>query len=199
MSDMEQKSVDRPDFTDLSVDIETLGTRPGSIVLSVAAVPFDLERGLARDVLYRRISVMDSMVNGLVADRDTLNWWASQPREAWDCLAEVKEHRLREVFEELAAFVGHFCAPKCRVWMKGPSFDGVLLQEAALRARTGLPWKYWQERCVRTICDDIAEPERPADNVKHDALSDAMHQARWVRDALLSKQVIEPKGGELNA
>lgn len=193
MSDTEQKSVARPEYPDLSVDIESLGIRPGSIVLSVGAVPFDVERGLENDAFYRRISVMDSMVNGLVADRDTLDWWASQPREAWDCLAEVKEHRLREVFEELAAFVSHFCAPKCRVWMKGPSFDGVLLQEAALRARTGLPWKYFQERCVRTICDHIAEPERPADNVKHDALSDAMHQARWVRDALLSKDVMDRK------
>lgn len=190
--EIQKSDAHRRKFKDLSVDIETLGTRPGSIVLSVAAVPFlwNAEQAVFGETFYRRISVMDSLVNGLVADQDTLNWWASQPREAWYSLLELKEHRLREVFDELAGFVGHFCEPKCRVWMNGPSFDGVILQAAALSARTSLPWRYWQERCVRTICEDVAEPERPADSVKHDALSDAMHQAKWVRDALLCKEVI---------
>src|SRR5574343_1015953 len=64
------------------VDLETLGTRPGSAILSIAAVEFDLsDYSLARE-FYIEIDRHDSERAGFLIQEDTLAWWAKQSPEA---------------------------------------------------------------------------------------------------------------------
>jgi hypothetical protein len=60
------------------VDIETLGTEPGCVVLSIGAVAFDKEMGFVED-FYEVINTVDSFSEGLTYDNDTLAWWKKQP------------------------------------------------------------------------------------------------------------------------
>lgn len=177
-------------YEHLSIDIETLGTRPGSIVLSVGLVPFTLNEPVnPENAEYWRISLVDSLIVGLQADRDTLDWWAKQTTEARAALEQGEVRTLASTGYRLEHVLATHCTEKCLVWMKGPSFDGVLLTAALEVAGRKVPWKYWQERDVRTICDGVHEPKR--EGTHHNAADDAVHQAVWVRQALLSKQVIE--------
>jgi len=176
-------------YTELSVDIETLGTYPGNVVLSIGACAFDVDRGLFEEQeLSLKISLLDSLFCGFEIDPDTLEWWRKQPEEARQALETGLHHTVKESLVELAVFKRAHCAQVCRVWMKGPSFDGVLLKAMAKKVGVALPWDYWEERDVRTICDGIDEPKRVLDT-KHDALDDAIHQAYMVRVALLRRGI----------
>ena len=177
-------------YEHLSVDIETLSNKPGGIVLNVAAVPFTLNERVGSLYGYWRISVMDSLLHGLTTDPYTLAWWRRQSCEAFEGAHYGTEYRLDEVAGSLFGYIAENCTENVKVWMKGPGFDGVMLAGAFEKVGRGLPWKFWNERCVRTICDGVKEPDRTGD-VKHCAIDDAYHQAKWVRDALMSKEVLE--------
>lgn len=183
-------------YSELSVDIETLGTNGGDVVLSIGAVAFDLT-GVSKRRLSVSICVIDSLLHGLRIDPDTLDWWRRQSSDAQAALRKDSAMPLVEAADALTAFFDKNCSEECRVWMKGPSFDGVLLKGAFAKIDRPLPWKYYRERDVRTICDNIAEPER--NGTHHSATDDAVHQACWVRDALFAKQVLTVEGGPENA
>lgn len=174
-------------YTDISVDIETLGTKPGSVVLSIGAVPFNLER-VSSNGLIVAPSIMEQLIVGLEADVNTLAWWGKQSPEARERVRQTPTVEPLKALLMLQDLVEECCTSDVRVWMKGPSFDGVHLAALADAVGGELPWRYWQERCVRTICDGVTEPERG--DVQHCAYDDALHQAKWVRDALLCKQVL---------
>lgn len=184
-------------YDELSIDIEGLGTAEGSIVLSLGAVAFDVKEACFERIFYVRISIIDSLACGLTHDLDTVEWWKGQAaaRRRLETDVESPVLTVREALEALRDFVQSACVERPRVWMKGPSYDGKLLLGAAKKVGVSLPWSYSRERCVRTICDHIEEPKRNSmGDVAHGALSDALHQAKWVREALLSKQVLDGKG-----
>lgn len=173
-------------YNHVSVDIESLGTKPGCIVLSIGVAGFDLKRKPVR-LLDVRIDVLDSLFIGLEADEATLTWWRGQSREAKAALSYGEAQRAAEAVRELIEVIEARATDDLRVWMKGPSFDGVLLGALAERVGLELPWQYWSERCVRTICEGVPEPVRGDGNVHHSAVDDALHQAAWVRKALAMK------------
>lgn len=173
-------------YREMSIDIETLGTKPGSVVLSIGVVGFEVNKA-PKELLNVRIDVLESLFAGLKVDESTLAWWRKQSREAKQALtmgtlvsSGGAINALNQVFEDYAT-------DNVRVWMKGPSFDGAHLAAMADLLSKELPWQYWSERCVRTICDGVKEPARGAGNVHHGALDDAMHQAKWVRKAIKQK------------
>lgn len=59
-------------------DIETLGTRVGSVVLSVAFVRFEDMASCSVN-----LSVPDQQSLGCEVDPSTVEWWRAQPPEAW--------------------------------------------------------------------------------------------------------------------
>lgn len=64
---------------DVMIDIETLGTAPGSVILSIGAVAFVRDR-MPED--WREfssvISVESSKSCGLTTDQSTIDWWKRQ-------------------------------------------------------------------------------------------------------------------------
>ena len=89
----------------------------------------------------------------------------------------------RETFEGICEF------PKCsRFWAKDPDFDMRLLEfyYDALEMQT--PWKFWENRSVRTVQDlawpDGDRPDFEVPGVAHDARWDAVTQAMQVQAAM---------------
>src|SRR3990167_10729452 len=64
--------------THLMLDIETLGTRPGAVVMSAALVRFSDEASCSVN-----LSVPDQQALGLEVDPQTHTWWGTQQPEAW--------------------------------------------------------------------------------------------------------------------
>jgi hypothetical protein len=154
------------------IDIETLGTRPGDIILSIGAVKFDAN-GLGEE-FYVTINPESSKAIGLRAQKSTLEWWDKQSPEA-----------------KAAAFKGEFSIevallkftmwmpPKdvSRVWGNGANFDNALVAAAYRANKMDLPWDYWNDRCYRTIAAMFMKTRVDRVGTGHHALDDAKTQA----------------------
>lgn len=175
------------------VDIETLGTSPGSVILSIGACRFD-ETGVG-ERFYRPIDVFDSMMNGLVVDQATIGWWRMQPAESRGALqagAVPLARALNDFRVYLAAIPSQGQPSADFLWAKGPDFDLVMLEAAYGLLGDKKPWRYNTARDVRTILALGKHPTVPVApfTIAHHALDDAVYQARQVIAAAASLGVV---------
>lgn len=172
---------------DVMLDIETLGTTPGSVILSIGAVEFDAT-GLGRS-MYVVISQGSCRTYKLAEDAETVSWWASQTDSARRVLDESRRHDAASLPVALGMLAG-FVAGAERLWSKGVLFDFGLLEAAYRACSVRIPWDYRQPRCFRTWLKSVPAAKEPQvqrdDGSEHNALGDAMHQAR-VAVALLHR------------
>lgn len=162
------------------IDLETGGTRPGCVVLTIGAVLFDPEAGLlSQDTFYRRISLKDSLRRGFRLEAGTIEWWMRQSdearKEAW--LSEDRYPPDVAASQFAAWFRGkgaHY------IWAHGPSFDcsnwGAVYSASGIEA----PWDFRQERDTRTVYELSDEYPNRMIGVHHHALDDAISQATAV-------------------
>lgn len=159
----------------LMVDIETLGTEPGCAILSLGAVEFDTD-GLGLQ-FHENINLTSCEAAGLRIDADTVEWWATQDN-VQDVLAGGGD--LEDV---LAEFV-RVAAEVDEVWANSPSFDLAILKTAGQAVGVEMPWEFYQERDFRTLKNLPGAVELEREGVRHDALDDAVHQARRASETL---------------
>lgn len=163
---------------DLMIDIETLGTAPGSVILSIGAVAFDAEAGQMGDEFYIAIDPDDAAKKGLTTDISTVQWWMQQSKEA-QADAFSGGAPLVSALLALEVYVkGH---EPSRVWAKPPSFDLVLLESAYRTVGYEIPWHYRTPRDLRTLID-LTGAVQPDVGTAHNALDDAKSQALAVID-----------------
>ena len=157
------------------LDLETLGTRPGSVIVSIGAVAFDLD-GL-HDEFAIGIDIADAQREGLTICGDTVRWWMGKSPEARTVFSSAGAplHTALAAFSQWFSTVPSF--PKVQIWGNGASFDLSLLGEAYTRMGMARPWRYQDERCHRTLV--ALRPDIPwvRPEVAHQALSDARAQA----------------------
>ena len=67
---------------DVMIDIETLGTDPGSVILSIGAVEFDLKTGKTGEEFYQWIDLESSSNKGFSVSAGTIKWWMMQNKKA---------------------------------------------------------------------------------------------------------------------
>lgn len=167
-------------MTHIMCDIETLGTRPGAIILSCAFVRFSDE---AHTTL--NLSVPDQEALGLTRDPSTEAWWAQQDPAAW-AHATQGAVPLRDALQHFATWLA-WAAPAgdALIWCHGAGFDAPLLEAVYRAASLPCPWKFWGVRDTRTLYDlaginvkDYAVPP------PHVALNDAIGQTRAANAAL---------------
>lgn len=158
------------------VDLETLGTTPGSVILSIGAREFDPRRQLRGSFFYATINLASSLEAGLTKSEDTLKWWGTQPAEAQEVLREANSPITPVLGEVLTDFGKFFqrCHAKARIWGNGAAFDPVLLECAYEAAGLRAPWGHQEVMCYRTIRHLAPQVEPPTFiGVAHNALDDA--------------------------
>lgn len=165
------------------LDLETLGTEQGSVILSIGAVVFD-PRGTGHTAeFYQNVDVFSSLMAGLKISDSTVNWWKEQNKEA-------QKHLIGDtvsLFDALNAFRQWFMDNDGeQVWCQGATFDAPLLQAAYKTFGDFQPWKFWNVRDTRTVYDvcgfDYSTLIR--EGTYHNALDDAAYQVRCVQEAL---------------
>jgi len=162
-------------MSELMLDIETLGTTPGAAIVSIGAVAFDYAAGIEAEVSVS-VDRQSCEFVGLHVDDETLSWWDKQDAEARRCLTGGRP--LDEALDEFDAFYD-VVAPDT-VWACSPAFDCVLLDSAYRALDRDVPWRYWDQRDVRTLRDLPQWQPAEHEGVEHDALDDARQQARSV-------------------
>lgn len=166
--------------TDLMLDMETLGTRPGCSILSIAAVPFNNPYDL--ESFYLKIATTSCTDAGLHIDDATIAWWNKQSPEAYN-EAFSGQLDLRVVLQEFADYCNHLPhAPV--VWGNGSDFDCAILAETYRICGMQPPWKYTDSRCYRTLKNLFPWVLGNKPTVAHNALEDAKAQAAHATDIL---------------
>lgn len=175
-------------ITDLMTDIETLDVEPNSCILSIGSCVFNLLTG----EIYASFSARASIKTNLLYDRtisaDTLEFWFKESDEARSALF-VDTKPLPEIIYDYISWIKNVnFATKPRHWANDPDFDLVILNSIIKKLGfEKLP--FWSFQSVRTIvraaanADEMVEKELKSlfkPRVKHDALEDAMAQAKLV-------------------
>ncbi|ENZ0265068.1 3'-5' exoribonuclease, partial [Escherichia coli] len=167
----------------LSVDLETMGTNPDAPINSIGGKFFDPETGEMGPEFSKAI---DLETAGGVIDRGTIKWWLKQSREAQSAILTDEiplDDALLQLREFIAENSGEFFV---QVWGNGANFDNVILRRSYERQGIPCPWRYCNDRDVRTIVElgkTIGFDVRtaiPFEGVPHNALDDARHQAKQV-------------------
>lgn len=158
----------------IMLDLETLGVKPGCIVLSIGAVEFS-PAGVGRE-FYTVLSTADQATLGLVEDPDTVKWWSQQSEAARRVFRE-EQQPLAEALRLFAAFCASVAAPsRLALWGNGADFDNPILRAVFDAAKIDAPWGKYNNRCYRTI-KSLSEVKQPKPEVPHHALYDAKAQA----------------------
>lgn len=178
------------------IDLETLATTADAVILSIGAVPFDLEKGVvAEEGFYVSVSVDSNFEYKRRVSEDTLIWWMKQEAAARQVFMESKDS-LPEALTMLSDFVG---SSNPTVWSNGADFDIPMLTHAFTQTGISIPWEFWNSRCYRTYknlpgAKHVASPT--SEGVKHNALADAYNQAHHVcaiHKALFKQQPVAAK------
>jgi len=153
------------------LDLETLGVRPGSVLLAIGAVKFN-DKGIS-DRFYERIDVASSTAVGMVMDPSTVMWWLRQSDSA---RAEVTKPG-KPLAQVLTAFTQWLNSTELEIWGNGAAFDNVLLRAAYDRAKMPHPWVFTKDRCYRTLKSLYPHVPMERTGTHHNALNDAESQA----------------------
>ncbi|EPR1321973.1 3'-5' exoribonuclease domain-containing protein, partial [Escherichia coli] len=167
----------------LMIDLKTMGKNPDAPIISIGAIFFDPQTG---DMGPEFSKTIDLDTAGGVIDRDVIKWWLKQSREAQSAIM-TDEIPLDDALLQLREFIdensGEFFV---QVWGNGANFDNTILRRSYERQGIPCPWRYYNDRDVRTIVelgkaiDFDARTAIPFEGERHNALDDARYQAKYV-------------------
>ncbi|MSL20666.1 exonuclease [Escherichia coli] len=167
----------------LMIDLETMGKNPDAPIISIGAIFFDPQTG---DMGPEFSKTIDLETAGGVIDRDVIKRWLKQSREAQSAIM-TDEIPLDDALLQLREFIdensGEFFV---QVWGNGANFDTTILRRSYERQGIPCPWRYYNDRDVRTIVelgkaiDFDARTAIQFEGERHNALDDARYQAKYV-------------------
>jgi DNA polymerase III epsilon subunit-like protein len=142
------------------VDIETLSLRPDAAIISIAAVPFMLDKEsldnndkygytgvpafdeMTKDIscpeeyapFYETIDATSCAMAGLAFDMDTVKFWSEMPDEAKSAIMEKPRVSIRQALEDFVAYLENLKAQhktdELIIWIQGSDFDLPVLKNA---------------------------------------------------------------------
>lgn len=184
------KEEDQPiDYVHVMVDLETMGKKHNAPIVAIGAVVFDPATGSIGESFYKVVCLESSVNWGAVIDPSTVIWWLKQSSEARSAIVNDDAIPLLDVLLQFREFVSDNVAggsKKAQVWGNGASFDNSILRSSYDCIAEDYPWEYWNDRDVRTMVElgqAIGfDPKTtiPFEGDRHNALADAIHQARYV-------------------
>lgn len=171
---MNQKSIYAPN---IMIDIETLGTKPGAGILSIAAIRFDPFTGKTAGTFDMGILQESNFEIGLTQCPETMKWWKKQDPMARE-RAFSGQYHIYDALLMLFEFFETHDFDANRPWGNSARFDLGILEAAYDKAGIRLPWNPYNEECFRTLCNRAPHirKEHVFEGLKHSPLADARNQ-----------------------
>jgi hypothetical protein len=167
----------------MMLDFETFGTKPGSMIRSIAAVMFTPNVPGTGNEFYMNVDVESQKTVGLTQDPDTVRWWSQQGEAA----KAVLEKDQKPITLVLSSFHAWYRANHVKaVWAQGSNFDPVIWEGVCRALGQTTPWKFWETRDTRTAYDlgHFNPKSERFIGVPHYALDDCKHQIKCVQLAV---------------
>lgn len=173
------------------LDLETLGTRPECVILTLGAIKFDpYNIDSFGASLYLRFNVDEQIAIGREVQQDTLDWWAKQDSAVRN---EALGDSNRATLEAATQQLNKFLVGVETIWAQGPVFDIVILENFYRQLGKPVPWNYWQIRDSRTLFGVHGDPRVKGRSGHHDALADCIYQAQGVQQIYQKQNIVKPE------
>ena len=174
---------------DVMFDLETFGTDPRSVILSIGAVVFN-SKGLGKEFYVE----IDPRQTDRIIQINTISWWFEQsikpPINGSISLKDAAIDFTVFMLEEAGVANENnlvYMDKKIKLWANGIDFDWGLLKEVFLDYQIIPPFKYNDVRDYRTLKALFSNiPTPPKNAMAHNALEDAKWQATHTVDILNS-------------
>jgi hypothetical protein len=158
------------------IDLETLGTKPDCVILTLGAIkfnPFTSEE--PHSGIYQKINIDEQDALGRSQDDSTIEWWGKQT-------ASVQEEAFTEdgriSLDTMTKEINKFLVGVDVVWAQGP------LENLYQQLKLPIPWNFWQIRDSRTLFSLLKkDPRKAIQQEAHNALADCYYQALSVQTA----------------
>lgn len=159
---------------DIMLDLETMGNGSRAAIIAIGAVAFD-HTGV-KDSFYAQVNLESSMRVGMECDASTVMWWMQQSEQAREAFKD--NDKAVALCQALVAF-SEFCQRNnvTGMWGNGAAFDNAILSSAYRLCRMPQPWKFWNDKCYRTIKSFYPGVQLVRKGTHHNALDDARSQA----------------------
>lgn len=194
---------------ELMIDLETMSNTPDSAIVALGAVPFNSNAIYPSNIFYATVNLEDSIKYGRV-NASTILWWLQQNQEARHEITHPKYQSLKHMLSDFSLFyrrVEEEMKTKIKgVWGNGAEFDNVILTGAFNSVGYQTPWKYYENRCYRTL--KAHYPQIPliryfdqfvGHRADHDAINQAHHCMRilyYIKNSKLERAGSEHAGGK---
>lgn len=172
------------EYKHLMIDLETMGKDSNAAIVAIAAVQFDLKTGAVGETFYEKVDLGSCLDLGMVVDGDTVMWWLRQSEAARNSIQNPK-YVLAAVMEMFRGFCLDSSSDweQLQVWSNGASFDLPILKNALIKIHpiSPFPWKYYNERDVRTLLSLAPEAKSMVSKpkIEHHAAYDALYQIEY--------------------
>lgn len=164
------------------IDLETMGVRPTSAIVSIGAVEFTATEILK--VFHTPINLESCFEAGLTADQSTIDWWAKQSDEARSSWESPDAPPLEIALATFSQWIRDLGSGDICPWGNGADFDLVLLTNAYRAFDAEPPWKFYNQHCFRTLKNLFYVGNVARYGVHHNAADDAIHQVNHLHQIL---------------
>ena len=173
----------------IMLDLETLGTKNDSVIISIGAVRFTDTEILGE--FHVGIEPASATALGLKIDGDTVKWWLDDDRQpartAWMALEKVDLGSAVAGFAYWATEKGS----KPTIWGNGSTFDNAMLRHSCEAVGIDYPTPFYKDACYRTIKNMAPFITLDRVGVHHDAVDDARSQAVHLQKILAHFKAVE--------
>lgn len=169
-------------YLDFAIDMETLGTHSGCVVLSIGLIAFDPQGDgvKGRDKMYWEPDIEMQLRDGLSVEARTLAWWAAKEdpkersilqnyiRSADNYLeADGNKPSLQKALVGIQGFYKNTLENHdnifpdrdkerpSRIWCTGADFDIAMLRWLCNKYQLDYPFDYRSATDLRTFCDAL--------------------------------------------
>ena len=160
------------------LDLETFGTDDNAVIVAIGAVLFDFENDQVFETWYQVVDARSCVAVGLTMTPETVLWWLKQSDDARSMFA-TQGMDIKTSLKLFDAWIKEH--DPVGVWGNGSDFDNVLIKNAYKAVGKPLPWKYYKNRCFRTM-KDLFKVEVKRDGIHHNAMHDAVHQMKHLKE-----------------
>ena len=159
---------------EIMLDLETMGNGSNSAIIAIGAVAFDIDG--VQSKFYQQVNLQSSIDAGMEMDASTVLWWLKQSDSARSAFKDNED--ALNIANALIEF-SMFCesVKVCGMWGNGAAFDNALLSNAYRKLEMNQPWKFWNDRCYRTVKNIYQDVEFVRAGTHHNAVDDAGSQA----------------------
>ena len=166
--------------THATIDIETLGISPDTVVLTIGGIKFDpMEDDGLHSEFYYRLNADEQIDMGRTVDEKTLEWWETQSEEV---KAEALDTNDRIPVEETLKALNKWLVGVDKLWCQGPVFDIGILENLYKQIGLHHNWPFYIIRDSRTLFSLMdKDPRKEIDFAAHNALADAIVQSLCIQ------------------